>query len=51
MVHNVTQVAVPTVSPVDCATPCKQTNKLEFDIKNSYLRLEDNSSKSFEVHK
>ena len=51
MVHDNTYMAVPTVSPVDCATPYKQTLKHEFDAKNSYLRLEDNLSKSFQLCK
>ena len=51
MVHNDTYMAVPTVSPVDCATPYKASLKLEFDAKDSYLRVEDNLSKRFEVNK
>ena len=44
-------MAVPTVSPVNCATPYKAALKHEFDAKDSYLRVEDNSSKRFEVYK
>ena len=44
-------MAVPTVSPVDCVTPYKANLKHEFDAKNSYLRVEDNLSTSFEVCK
>ena len=39
-------MAVPTVSPVDCATPYKVNLKHEFEANKSYLRVEDNLSKS-----
>ena len=51
MVHNDTYMAVPTVSPVDSATPYKAIVKHEFNAKDSHLRVEDNSSKRFEVDK
>ena len=51
MVYDDTYMAVPTVSPVDCATPYEAILKHEFDAKDSYLRLEDNLSKRFEVNK
>ena len=44
-------MAVPTVSPVDCATPYKAVIKHEFDTKDSHLRVDDNSSKRFAVNK
>ena len=51
MVHDDTYVAVPTVSPVDCATPYEANNQLKFDANNSHLRVEDNLSKRFAVNK
>ena len=51
MVHNDTCMAVPTVSPVNCATPYKSKLKHELDAKKSYLRVKDKSSKSFAVNK
>ena len=50
MVHDDTYMAVPTVSPVDCATPYKADLKLELNAKDSYLRVEDNLPKRFEVN-
>ena len=47
MVHDDTCMAVPTVSPVDCATPYKSKLKHELDAKKSYLRVKDNLSKKF----
>ena len=51
MVHNNTYMAMPTVSPVDCATPYEANNQLKFDVNNSHLRVEDNLSKRFAVNK
>ena len=51
MVHDDTCMAVPTVSPVDCATPYKSKLKHDLDAKKSYLRVKDKSSKSFAVNK
>ena len=51
MVHNDTYMAVPTVSPVDCATPYKRKLKHDLDAKKSYLRVKDKSSISFAVNK
>ena len=44
-------MAVPIVSPVDSATPYEVNLKHEFNANNSHLRVEDNSSKRFEVNK
>ena len=51
MVHDDTYMAVPTVSPVDCATPYKASIQLEFNANISHLRVEDNLSKRFAVNK
>ena len=51
MVHDNTCMAVPTVSPVNCATPYKSKLKHDLDAKKSYLRVKDKSSKSFAVNK
>ena len=48
---TILNMAVPTVGPVDCATPYKVDLKHEFDTKDSHLRVEDNLSKRFEVDK
>ena len=39
MVHDDTYMAVPTVSPVDSATPYKAFVKHEFNAKDSHLHL------------
>ena len=44
-------MAVPIVSPVDSATPYEANIQLEFNAKDSHLRVEDNLSKRFEVDK
>ena len=51
MVHNIIQVAVPIVSPVEYVRLLVNNIKVEFDVGDSYLRLEDKLSKSFEVYK
>ena len=51
MVHDDTYMVVPIVSPVDSATPYEANIQLEFNAKDSHLRVEDNSSKRFEVNK
>ena len=51
MVHNIIQVAVPIVSPVKYVWLLVNNIKVEFDVGDSYLRLEDKLSKSFEVYK
>ena len=39
MVHNVIQVAVPIVSPVEYVRLLVNNMKVEFDVGDSYLRL------------
>ena len=50
MVHDDTYMAVPTVSPVDCATPYEADLKHELNAKCSYLSVEDNLPTRFEVN-
>ena len=50
MVHDDTYMAVPTVSPVDCATPHKADLKHKLNAKGSYLSVEYNLPKIFEVN-
>ena len=51
MVHDNTYMEVLTVSPVDSVTLYEANKQLEFNANNSHLRVEDNSSKRFEVDK
>ena len=44
-------MAVPIVSPVDSVTPYESNLKLEFNVKDSHLRVEDNLLTRFEVDK
>ena len=49
--HDNTYMTVPLVGLVDSATPYEAKIKHESIANNSHLRVEDNLSKIFEVHK